>query len=170
MARGSNGQSRNVRRPRVWQALHSFFAGIGSPRKTLASRVPIVALIVGEQDRGVLASVSKQEPFDVHFAESCEEAFTLANQWNAAVIFFDRDWPGTDWRAAVESLAASSHHACVILMSGVADDYLWQELIRRGGYDVLPKPLRNDTVSRVIKLALSYLHSERKLAGLTRNS
>jgi hypothetical protein len=41
-------------------------------------------------------------------------------------------------------------------MSGVADDYLRQELTRRNGYDVLPKPLRADNVSRVIELALSY--------------
>jgi DNA-binding NtrC family response regulator len=169
MARGSNGQSRDLRRPSAWQVLYSFFAGAGSARRPSVPRVPIVALMV-EQDRGVLTNISRQELLDVHFAESCEEASALANQLSAPVILFDRNWPGTDWRTAVEKLAASSHHACVILMSGVADDYLWQELIRRGGYDVLPKPLRNDSVSRVIKLALSYLNSERKPAGLARNS
>ena len=95
----------------------------------------------------------------MHFVESCDEASTVSNQLTAPVILFDRDWPATEWRAAVRSLAASPHRACVILMSGVADDYLRQELIRRNGYDVLPKPLRAENVSRVIRLALSYWSS-----------
>jgi DNA-binding NtrC family response regulator len=170
MARGSNGQSRDLPGPRVWQTLHSFFVGARSPRRAIPARTAIVALTVSEQDRNVLTSIAQQEPFDIHFAESCEDASKMASQLTAPMILFDRNWPGTDWRMAVEQLAASPHHACVILMSGVADDYLWQELIRRGGYDILPKPLRNDNVIRVIKLALSYLNSERKPAGLARNS
>lgn len=170
MARVSIGQSRDLRGPRVWQALHSFFVCARSPRRAVPARTAIVALTLSDQDRNVLTSIAQQEPFDMHFAESFEDASKLVNTFSAPVILFDRNWPGTDWRMAVEHLAASPHHACVILMSGVADDYLWQELIRRGGYDVLPKPLRNDHVIRVIKLALSYLNSERKPAGLARNS
>jgi hypothetical protein len=41
-------------------------------------------------------------------------------------------------------------------MSVVVDEYLLQELIRRGGYELLPKPLRAESIARVIKLALSY--------------
>ena len=163
-------QTRNqFRRPRVWQALHSFFAGT-SGRSTAAARVPIVALVVSEQDRSVLESVSSHQPIEFHFAQSCEDASNLVRQLSAPVILFDRNWPGTDWRTAVENLSTSPHRACVILMSGVTDDYLWQELIRRGGYDVLAKPIRADNVERVIKLALSYLNSARKPAvqGLRR--
>jgi FixJ family two-component response regulator len=71
---------------------------------------------------------------------------------------------------AVESLAASTHGACVILMSGVADDYLFQELIRRGGYDILPKPLRPDNAARVVKLALSYWNRTTQPAAPARRS
>jgi DNA-binding NtrC family response regulator len=165
MARGSN----DLRRPRVWQALQSLLAG-GFSRSTPASRIPIVVLAAGEQDRTILANVATHQPFQFHFAQSCEDASNLARQLRARVILFDRNWPGTDWRTAVESLATAPHATCVILMSGVADDYLWQELIRRGGYDVLAKPIRADNVERVIKLALSYLNSARKPAvqGLRR--
>lgn len=128
-------------------------------RKTDPVRVSVVALVVSDEDRGVLTSTSGEQPLDVRFAESCEEACVLANQLTAPIILFDRDWPGTEWRAAVARLAALPHRACVILMSGVADGYLWQELIHTGGYDVLPKPLRPDNVARVVKLALSYWNS-----------
>jgi DNA-binding NtrC family response regulator len=148
----------------VWEAIQSFFAGAVPCRLAVSSRVPIIALVVSEQDRHVLASISSQEPLDVHFAGSCEEGQAVANQLSAPIILFDRNWPGTEWRPAVESLAAAPHRPCVILISGVADDYLFQELIRRGGYDVLPKPLRPDNAARVVKLALSYWNRSTKPA------
>jgi DNA-binding NtrC family response regulator len=135
----------------VWEVVHSLFN-----RKIVPPRVPVVALVVSEEDRLILSGTSSEEPLDIRFAESGEEAYTLANRLTAPIILVDRDWPGIEWRTAVASLAALPHQACVILMSGVSDDYLWQELIRTGGYDVLPKPLRPDNLARVVKLALSY--------------
>jgi FixJ family two-component response regulator len=143
-------------RGNVWQILHSIFTSGTTSRRALPPRIAVVAVVVCEQDRHVLASVSGQELLELHFVPSCEEARTVANQLTAPVILFDRDLPGADWRTAVENLAASPHRACVVLMSGVVDDYLRQELFRRGGYEVLPKPLRADNILRVIKLALSY--------------
>lgn len=150
--------------PRVWEIVHSLFTGGSSRRVTLPPRVPLVALVVNEQDRHVLAGVLGAEPLDVRFAESCEEACSIAKQLSAPVILLDRDWPETDWREAVERLTASPHHACVILLSGVSDAYLWQELTRRGGYDVLAKPLQAEKVERTVKLALSYWNSAPKPA------
>jgi FixJ family two-component response regulator len=100
----------------------------------------------------------------LHFAESCEEAWAVANQLAAPVVLVDRDWPGAGWRTIVESLVTLRHQASVILVSGVVDDYLWQEVIRLGGYDVLSKPLRTDNVARVVKLAFSYWKSAPKRA------
>jgi FixJ family two-component response regulator len=157
-----------LRMPGVWQVIHSFFNDVTPRRRAFPPRIPVVALVASEQDRDVLTNVSGQEPLEVHFVESSEEAGTLANQLNAPIILFDRDWPGTEWRVNVQSLAALPHRACVILMSGVSDDYLLQELIRRGGYDVLPKPLRTDSVARVVKLALSYWNSAPRSAALAR--
>jgi len=120
------------------------------------ARIPVVALVTSDQDRYVLASVSGRDSLEVHFAESCEEAYRVANRLVAPVILLDRDLLGTEWKTAVKTLADSPHGACVILMSGVVDDYLRQEVIRRGGYDVLAKPLRADQVIPLVKLALSY--------------
>ena len=146
----------------MWQTVHSLFANAFRSRIALPSRVTVVALIVNEQDRYVLASVFGENPVNVRFAESFEEACSVTNQLAAPVVLLDRGWPGIEWRAAVERLSALAHHACVILVSGAADGYLWQELIRYGGYDVLPKPLRADDVARAVKLALSYWASAPK--------
>lgn len=84
----------------------------------------------------------------------------IAGQLTAPVIFCDRDLPETEWREAVLTLAALPHRPIVILLSEVADEYLWSEVFRIGGFDVLVKPLRAEDVRRAIKLALSCWRSE----------
>jgi DNA-binding NtrC family response regulator len=136
----------------VWQRIHWLLSGV--PEAALSNRTAIVAL-VGEQERSLL-SVLTQQKWDVHFAESGEQAQVISNQLSAPMILYDRDWPHLEWRAVVRKFASSPHRPCVILLSRVADEYLWDELIRHGGYDILAKPLRPDDVARVMKLALSY--------------
>src|SRR5579862_321813 len=141
--------------PAVWRIIHSFFTR-RSLRPYRDSRISIVALVVSEHDRSVLTRVANREQWDLHFAESCAEAWAAMSQCLAPVILYDRDWPATEWRAVVQKLASSPHRACVVLTSGVVDDGLRQELTRWGGYEILVKPLREESVTRVIKLALSY--------------
>ncbi len=163
----------------MWRALHSLFAD--APPKVQAGRRPvrpctksdapavtprisIVALVVSDHDREVLNCISNREPVDIHFAESHVDAWEAMNRLNSPVILYDRDWPNAEWRTTVQALASSPHRSCVILASRVADDYLWQELIRCGGFDLLTKPLRADDVARAFKLALSYWRSARAAA------
>jgi len=84
----------------------------------------------------------------------------IANQSMAPVILCDRDLPETNWREAVRSLAALPHRPVVILLSKVADEYLWNEVFRIGGFDILARPLRTEEVRRAVGLALSYWRSE----------
>jgi DNA-binding NtrC family response regulator len=161
------------------RALHSFLADAPnwaladrrrvlpctkSDKQVVAPRISIVALVVSDHDREVLNRISTSEPLDVHFAESHVDAWEAMNRLNAPVILYDRDWPNSAWRTTVQALASAPHHSCVILASRVADDYLRQELVRFGGYDLLAKPFRADDVARALKLALSYWKSARAAA------
>ncbi len=161
------------------RALHSFLAdtpkraraerrSAGHSTKTAAQAIPpritIVALVVSDHDREVLTRISNREPVDIHFAESHVDAWEAMNRLNSPVILYDRDWPNAEWRTTVQALASSPHRSCVILASRVADDYLWQELIRCGGYDLLAKPFRAEDVVRALKLALSYWKSAKATA------
>jgi DNA-binding NtrC family response regulator len=135
-----------------------------SNAQAVTPRITIVALVVSNHDREVLARISTHEPVDIHFAESHVDAWEAMNRLNSPVVLYDRDWPNAEWRTTVQALASSPHHCCVILASRVADDYLWQELIRCGGYDLLAKPFRADDVARALKLAVSYWKSARAAA------
>jgi hypothetical protein len=161
------------------RALHSFLAdtpkrararrSAGPSTKTapqpIAPRISVVALVVSDHDRDILTRISNREPVDIHFAESHVDAWEAVNRLSSPVILYDRDWPNAEWRTTVQALASSPHRSCVILASRVADDYLWQELIRCGGYDLLAKPFRADDVARALKLALSYWKSARASAA-----
>jgi DNA-binding NtrC family response regulator len=119
----------------------------------VSPRVQVIALVVNEQDRQVLAG---QKAFEAHFAQSYEDAWDLMKRLSASVVLLDQDWPGTDWRAMVQLLASSSQRPCVILLCGRADEFLWEWVIRHSGYDVLAKPLQADDVEIVVKVALAY--------------
>lgn len=137
----------------MWQAVQSFLDGFPS---TTPARVPIVALVATNRDCGVLTDVAAFKELNIHFSESYDDARAAIRRLHVPLVIFDRDWPATDWRAAVRIFAAAPERPCVILLSGVADEYLWQELIRCGGYDVLTKPLRAEDTGRLLALALSY--------------
>lgn len=97
----------------------------------------------------------------MHFAESRTEAWEVMNRIKSPVLVFDRDWPNVEWRTMVRDFASAPQWPCIILASRVADEYLWQELIRCGGHDLLTKPLRLEDVSRTLKLALIYWKNAR---------
>jgi DNA-binding NtrC family response regulator len=154
----------------VLRALSSFFSPIlrgrspgararvpasASPRES-SHRIAVVAMVANGEDRQVLMDVSAQQGLQVHFVESPEEALKAIERLRAPAALVDRNWPGSDWRTVVEGLSSSEVRPCVILMSGVLDERLWAEVVGRGGYEVLAKPVQAEQAVRVIRLALSY--------------
>lgn len=162
----------------MWQSLRSIFSSLPSvvrkkqagsetaagPGQTNArrSRVTIVSVLLEDQDRSLIAEVCYQNQWDVFFAKTCAEARQVSEQIKPHVILLDRDLAEGDWRNSLSACAASSAGACTVLISRVADDYLWNEVVCNGGYDVLPKPLREQDVLRAVKFAWNYWNSTRQ--------
>ena len=156
----------------MWQAIRSFFWRKGSAAPAEAphadsrrSRVTIVSVLLEDQDRSLIAEVCYQNQWDVFFAKTCTEARQVSEQIKPHVILLDRDLADGDWRNSLSACAASSAGACTMLISRVADDYLWNEVVCNGGYDVLPKPLREQDVLRAVKFAWNYWNSTRQTAA-----
>ena len=126
----------------------------------------IIGLVTSDEDRRLLAGICNRNGWYLRYADTCEEARAALDKLKAPVILCDRDLPGKGWRETVEGLASSPHRACIILVSGVLDAYLWDEVLRTGGYDVLYKPLREDDVVRSVRLAWSYWNSATRTADL----
>ena len=136
-------------------------------------RVGVVGLLAGAAERRLLARLGFDHGWDVHLAKTCNGAQVAFEQLRASVILYDQDLPEASWRHSVHTLANFTRPACVILVSSVADNNLWEELIRHGGYDVLAKPLRPDEVVRAVQLAWSFWNGMMKLpayAGKARSA
>jgi DNA-binding NtrC family response regulator len=119
-------------------------------------RIPVLAVTREELDRNSLSAFAIRGQWDLVLTGSCEEALEMLKKMRAAVILCDRDLPGVDWRDALGTLAASRPDCPIILTSSVNDEYLWDEVIHKGGYDVLSKPLVEDLTVRAVNLAWSY--------------
>jgi len=125
-------------------------------------RLNVIALISGDADRRELTGICSRKGWNLLFVGTLEEARTALEKVRAPVVLCDRDLPGSGWRSMVEGLASSPHRACIILVSAVVDSYLWNEVVRTRGFDVLSKPFREDDVARAVRLAWSYWNTAAK--------
>lgn len=135
---------------------------------TDTARIRIVSVLASKEDRRLLDEIGKRNHWDVLFADTQEEARRMSDRLKPAIVLFDRDIVGADWRYAVSTLASASAGACVLLISRVADDYLWNEVVSYGGYDLLHKPFSEKDLRHAVKLAWSYWKGRRQSAVLAK--
>lgn len=107
----------------------------------------VLAITNSTADRTQLERIFDRAGWRIVFAES----IAAAAREPARVVVCDRDTVGPAWREALQELAGQNGRRCVILASSVADDYLWEEVLQLGGYDVLVKPYRESDVLRTIE-------------------
>lgn len=127
-----------------------------------AGKISIVALVAAESDCELLSHLAVDHHWVLHFAQNCGEAWDALNESKAPIVLCDRELPAAEWRDVIQMMVSSAHQAYVILLSKVADDYLWNEVIRLGGHDLLTTPLREDDVLRAIRLAWFYWSNSMK--------
>ena len=72
------------------------------------------------------------------------------------IILYDRDYADGPWQESVRSLSAARTRTCVILVSGVMDQYLWDEVVHHGGFDVLTRPFQKRAVLSMLEFALAH--------------
>jgi DNA-binding response OmpR family regulator len=143
---------------------HSRRQSFGHDHKAHSS-ITILSVLGTVSDRNLIDEVSRRNQWSMGFASTSDEARDALKRTQPQIILVDRDIVGPDWRYAVSSLVTASGGACVLLISKVIDDYLWNEVVINGGYDVLRKPLNEDDVLRNVKLAWSYWYGTRRVTG-----
>jgi len=116
----------------------------------------ILALLAEERDRAVVSDFCFRAQWHVSFASTGPDALALIRRAKVHILLIDRDLAAADWRESISMFASSSTDTCIMLVSRVIDAYLWNEVVRNGGYEVLPKPLSEADVSRAAKLAWAY--------------
>jgi len=70
------------------------------------------------------------------------------------VVITERDLPDGDWLDLLFSLQCLDAPPLLIVVSRLADEHLWVEVLNRSGFDVLPKPFVRAEAYRVLEHAL----------------
>jgi DNA-binding NtrC family response regulator len=157
----------------MWEPANLIRRALDSLRTTLAGlysqigdqcsavgRLTVVALMRSDDNDGrLLVELGNRNGWQVVFAHKLCRARSALAEASVPIALCDRELLGSEWRSAIERLSAPPLRACVIVASGAVDTNLWKEVARKGGYEVLSKPLREDEVARAVRLARSYWNS-----------
>jgi DNA-binding response OmpR family regulator len=117
------------------------------------STLKLLALTQTPEHWHTLQTVAAQERWMLFWADNTDLALSLIELNQIPIVVCDRDIDHEDWRIAVSRLAKTRWPVCILLATSVADDYLWRETVRQGGFDLLTKPFEPERVAKTIRFA-----------------
>jgi hypothetical protein len=127
----------------MWHPVRTL-AALFEKRRTPGS-ISILCLLAEEVDRNMMVSLGDWNRWDVRFTIGQDEV---------QIILLDRDIAGEDWRTVLHKFRGQA--ACIILVSRVVDESLWNEVVCHGGYEIIGKPLQESEVVRAVKMARNW--------------
>lgn len=112
---------------------------------------PVAVVVVSHdgENCAVLRRIFRQNGWRVlerHAVASFRDA--LKPRWSGVVLTESRLPDGT-WEDILRYTEERCPHARVVVMSRLADDELWAEVLNRGGFDLLAEPVDENEVVRV---------------------
>lgn len=128
-----------------------------SPR-TLAVKesVRLVAITENPDDAENLHQIAASYGWSISIVASSQAAIALLKRQPTPLVLCDRDITGEAWRDVLAKICALPEAVCILLASCVVDDYLWNQVIRHHGYDVVAKPFHPDELRRAVNFAWSW--------------
>jgi DNA-binding NtrC family response regulator len=95
-------------------------------------------------------------------APTVENAMPLLLAESIPLVIVDGRYGDDDWQQAFSRLHQLAPERCLLLASSAADPYLWQEVIRLGGFDLLNRSASRDETVRRLMFAWFCTESARK--------
>lgn len=87
------------------------------------------------------------------WARSMKRGVEICRSGVAPIVIYDRNLPGVDWHNAVDQLSKAASKGRVLLAAPEIDEDLWRTVLRRHGYDVLPRSADADELKRQLRFA-----------------
>ena len=116
----------------------------------------VLAICPDEDDRIQLREIFRTLGTKLYESATWREGAEVLRRWRPQVVICEANLPDADWRQVLYQSALLGHSPRVIVISRLADESFWAEVLNLGGYDVLPKPLVGDEAGRVIQLACKH--------------
>jgi DNA-binding NtrC family response regulator len=114
------------------------------------ARAALLTVGLEEKDRGTLERAASRFDCDLIAAGTIQAALRLVRGRVAPVIVCQGALPDGDWRDLLNLSAIWKSPVKVIVVSHLADNRLWSEVLNLGGYDLLAAPLDEREVSYVL--------------------
>jgi DNA-binding response OmpR family regulator len=118
--------------------------------------VKLVAITQNPEDAEALQQIATSYGWRISIVDSSDAAIALLKEQPTPLVICDRNLSTEDWRDVLAKIAAQPQTACVLVASRAADDYLWHQVIRHHGYDVVAKPFQPEELRRAVTFAWSW--------------
>ena len=120
-----------------------------------ANERTVIAVTASPSLQLELRIFSIQERWHILFARTLETALQYTSFNKGAVILYDRELAGVDWRKGQCALVESVNPVFFILLSPGADRRLWRTVLDYGGYDVARMPLDRENLAPMVNGAFA---------------
>jgi two-component system, NtrC family, response regulator HydG len=135
------------------------------PGHTAAAESASVLLAVSSDPKDPEVLEVNLKGWRVHWAPTCNDALAILKQSACDVVLCERELPDGGWRDLLAGLGALRDALPLVVMSGAADESMWAEVLRDGGFDLLAKPLEDREVCRVLPTARLHRRPLRAVAA-----
>lgn len=130
---------------------------------------PIVVLVCPEpSEHDSLDGILQRGKGRLHCFRTCRETVSFLSKHPAGVVISNTDLPDGTWKDLLAQTTLFPVAPNLIVVSHLADERLWAEVLNMGGYDLLLVPYDADEAIRVITLA--WLDWERRRAAPVRSA
>jgi DNA-binding NtrC family response regulator len=102
--------------------------------------------------------------WQVEEAICCMDAFSYLREREFAVVVCESELIDGDWRDVLEQVARTKAQLSLIVTSRFADEYLWADVLNRGGWEVLSTPFEQEELLRVFDTAARRFNRGKDLA------
>jgi DNA-binding NtrC family response regulator len=119
-------------------------------------KISVLMITSRPEDEAELKQLLQDTPWELEALLRIEDAAAALKSAAVPLVLFDGDTADAQWREEMKALVKSKRNACVILLSNVSDPYLWEEVVRHGGFDLLTRPFRKEQV--LSTLLFAYAH------------
>lgn len=114
--------------------------------------IPVLAISSCEKLQRAFRSVDTQK-LSLTPVRSLKDAIESYETAKCRVILCDAELPDGHWKQLVDHCRDSEEPASVVVVSRLADERLWQEVLSHGAFDLLPVPIEAPEMLRVLELA-----------------
>jgi len=124
--------------------------------KITPENITLLAICPNQEDRQSLATILERNSWTIQGAPSLREATTLLDL-GPNLIVCETDLPDGTWKDVFRKALDLADPPAFVVVSRLADERLWAEVLNLGGFDVLLKPFERSEVRRVMGMALRHM-------------